>query len=90
MALALLARIPGSGEAALDAARAAFTKAPPLPETALELWKATGERTYLEQAQRLFEEGLAKVPETYHDDMRRGSRLGRELEKAWTTLEETP
>jgi tetratricopeptide (TPR) repeat protein len=47
------------------------------------LWRATGDRTQLEQAERLLDESLANVPAEYHESMLTNLRLNREIMAAW-------
>jgi len=47
------------------------------------LWRATGDRTHLEEAKRLLDESLANVPAEYHEAMLTNLRLNREIMAAW-------
>jgi serine/threonine protein kinase/tetratricopeptide (TPR) repeat protein len=49
----------------------------------LLLFRATGDRVHLEEAKRLLDDALSKVPEDYHDSMCQNVRVNREILEAW-------
>ena len=54
-----------------------------LREARLLLFKATGDRTHIEEAKRLLDEALAGMPEECHEAMSRNLRVHREILAAW-------
>jgi len=52
-------------------------------EARLLLFRATGDRAHLEEARRLLDEALSKVPEHYHESMCQNLRVNREILAAW-------
>ncbi len=83
LGLVLLATLPG-GDA--DEALRAFEEARETCNTAQVrwfLWQATDDRMHLEAAKSRMDASIAKVPERYHDLMRRDLWLNREIMAAW-------
>ncbi len=83
LAATLLACLPGGDSEAAMLALAEIGDTDDSPGLRWLLHQATGERVYLEQAKRLLDEQLAKVPEEYHDAMCTNLRVHREILAAW-------
>ena len=82
LALALLACLP-DGEAKVAESALADAGESDTPRVRLLLHQATGDRAHLEQAKRLLDEALSKVPAEYHEAMLTNVRLHRDIMKAW-------
>jgi tetratricopeptide (TPR) repeat protein len=83
LAQALLACLPGDDSAAALATSAEVGDEGDTPRRRWLLHRATGDRAHLDEAKRLIDESLAKVPEEHHEAMLTNSRVNRGIMAAW-------
>ena len=81
--VAELAALPGGDAAPALAALAELDGRHDTPELRWTLHRATGDREHLDEAKRLLDEQLTRIPAELHEPIRRNVRVAREILAAW-------